>query len=91
MEIKPCPFCGSTNLRTPSKGGLNVQKWWVLSIRCLDCRAEGPSTDLKQYKTNGQLYAHGSRRPKSASGQARWDATIQAAVQKAIQLWNGNR
>lgn len=90
-KTKPCPFCGSTNLRAPSKGGLAVQKWYCLSVRCLDCGSEGPSTLLKQYKTNGEPYAHGSRRPKSVAGQARWDAAVDAAIQKAISLWNGVR
>ena len=89
VKPKPCPFCKSTRLRVPENhSGLHVQQWFFLSVRCLDCGAEGPHSELKQYKANGDRYAHGSRRPKSAQGQQRWDATVDKAIEKAITLWN---
>lgn len=90
-NVKSCPFCGGTNLRLPNKCGLNVQKWWCLKVQCESCGSEGPTVHLKQYKTDGELYAHGSRRPKSAAGQARWDGAVDAAIEKAIVLWNAGR
>lgn len=35
MKPKPCPFCGSTDIRYQSPQGL-------LSFRCHDCFAQGP-------------------------------------------------
>ena len=89
-EPKPCPFCGSTNLRTPPehRAGLNIQKWYWLSVRCKSCQGEGPNVSLRQYKADGELYAHGSRRPKGAEGQARWDETVDKAIEETIRLWN---
>ena len=87
-KLKPCPFCGSTNLQVPTHGGLNVQKWWCLSVRCHDCGINGPHVNLNQHKADGNLYAHGSRRPKSAVGQRRWDDTIDRAIALAIENWN---
>ena len=34
MDLKPCPFCGSENLREPS--------YWTPFVECLDCGAFGP-------------------------------------------------
>lgn len=35
MELKPCPFCGSTNLQGPTVGSTDY-------IKCNDCWTYGP-------------------------------------------------
>jgi len=34
QDMEPCPFCGSTNLHDA-----------YVTIRCLDCLAQGPATN----------------------------------------------
>lgn len=43
-DLKPCPFCGSTNLTDLTAGRLTPNAF----ITCSDCRAEGPP--LREYK-----------------------------------------
>ena len=39
QELKPCPFCGGSRLRTM------LQRWrWV--IDCVDCNIQGPSSHI---------------------------------------------
>lgn len=38
-ELKPCPFCGSTNLVVDSS---DMYRWYV---ECWDCEADGPFAD----------------------------------------------
>jgi len=39
-ELKPCPFCGSTNL-----GFLSLFAW---EVQCNLCLAEGPKADTRE-------------------------------------------
>ena len=41
-NIKPCPFCGSTNLNSIH---ISLNKWSVL---CNNCLAEGPLIDSQE-------------------------------------------
>ncbi|MBT3366896.1 MAG: hypothetical protein HN416_07065 [Nitrospina sp.] len=45
-ELKPCPFCGSTNLECDD------QDWDPLPVTCKKCRAEGPTgcDDIQETK-----------------------------------------
>ena len=38
MEIKPCPFCSSTNVGL-TRSEVSKRRYWV---ECEDCRAQGP-------------------------------------------------
>lgn len=40
QENKPCPFCGSKNLRMSR---INHSNDWVFWVLCYDCKMNGPS------------------------------------------------
>ena len=39
-ELKPCPFCGGTDLRVYDRG----YSW----VECRPCEAEGPAADSRE-------------------------------------------
>ncbi len=52
LEIKPCPFCGSTKLKVESK---HNGKWHntgthSATVRCGKCHARGPTASCKVEK-----------------------------------------
>ena len=55
-ELKPCPFCGSKEVRADKDG-----MWWT--VGCTDCFAEGPS-DLGE---SGAIAAWNERQPDTAA------------------------
>lgn len=83
MKLKPCPFCGSTNLKIESKrvrvgtNGLDVPVHnMTYSVRCNKCHARGPAVGGKVL-----LYTLGFENPTWAKTQAELYA-------KAIEAWN---
>lgn len=54
MTLKPCPFCGGTNL-LPTVRGRGDQK--VNYIACRDCEARGPEVPFR----HGTLYLDKAR------------------------------
>ncbi len=55
MNIKECPFCGSTDTRIHNHVVTN--EWKIVGlewfVQCLDCRAEGPSEDSREFAIKG--------------------------------------
>ena len=51
MNIKECPFCGSTDNRIHNHVVTNEWKTVGLEwfVQCLDCRVEGPSEDSREF------------------------------------------
>lgn len=49
IELKPCPFCGSTKLKVESKhnGAHYYQGTHSASVRCGKCHARGPTVSCK--------------------------------------------
>lgn len=48
MKIKPCPFCGSENLKLPERQSQ------VLWVECFDCESNGPLYQIP-YATKQQF------------------------------------
>ena len=76
VELKPCPFCGSTKLKVDQKTGSSskwnserksLDKLIVVTVRCNRCHTRGPTTSL---------WGNWSDRPKETLGDA------------AIEAWN---
>jgi Lar family restriction alleviation protein len=51
MNIKECPFCGSTDTRIHNHVVTN--EWKIVGlewfVQCLDCHVEGPSEDSREF------------------------------------------
>lgn len=47
-ELKPCPFCGSTNISFGEILGKHVNEEEFRQSQCLDCGACGPETEHTQ-------------------------------------------
>ena len=75
-EMKPCPYCGSTNTEVVSKVQEHAFHYWV---RCMSCAAEGPWA--KTY--NGAIEwwnMRGDEDAKGGSNSATADAIMSMAV-----------
>ena len=46
-ELKPCPFCGGTNVTMARIPTWDTRSWRYVSCRNSDCQAEGPA-DLRE-------------------------------------------
>ena len=55
MSNKECPFCGSTDTRMHNH--VITNEWKIVGlewfVQCLDCRAEGPSEDSREFAIKG--------------------------------------
>jgi len=53
-ELKPCPFCGSEDLRESKNPFINDQKilsFETIYISCKTCGSQGPIKDFSELKT----------------------------------------
>ena len=83
MELKPCPFCGSTKLKVERKSrrvgwtGLDVPvNNMTYSVRCNKCHARGPAGGGRVL-----LYTLNLPLPK-------WAKTQAELHEQAIEAWN---
>lgn len=54
VELKPCPFCGSTDIANVSSGGDGQSTYWhardrMFSVNCRDCGVSIPSRYRKEW------------------------------------------
>ena len=50
-ELKPCPFCGGTNLDFSHRSGSSYSENYRIAVYCKSCRAYGP----RLFTTNWKL------------------------------------
>ncbi len=76
--LKPCPFCGSTDLATSLGGG----RLSVILVHCNGCGAEGPGAFVPDH---GKTF---DRPPFSEANRKIWDETNARAKEHAEKRWN---
>lgn len=72
-KLKPCPFCGSANLKIDAKmqrRKYNVSATYSVSVRCIKCKARGSVVSIKSAERAGH------------------DEAVENAKEGAIQKWN---
>ena len=86
LNLKPCPFCGHTNLTTERKSrragytGIDaVVDIETYSVRCTRCHARGGTASGKVIQSC--LYAYRDNMPK-------WATTKETLIKRAIEAWN---
>lgn len=78
-QLKPCPFCGSTNVNNGGPRGI------ICCVRCDDCEATGPTCTEREYSSSTW-----DERPIEKALQSRCDR-YEAALRKiAGPLYSGN-
>lgn len=84
MNLKPCPFCGSTKLKIDKKSvlhgytGMDIRiERHTYSVRCNTCHARGGAVGGKV----GPHWIEPSRLPKDI-------VTSEELKNKAIEAWN---
>lgn len=87
VELKPCPFCGSTKLKVMSKsakaGYTGVEDRVnniTFSVRCNVCHSRGGAV--------GGKVIVGTRYLTFGGDLPQWATTCHILRQKAIYLWN---
>ncbi|MDE9484013.1 Lar family restriction alleviation protein [Xenorhabdus bovienii] len=43
-ELKPCPFCGSNNIKVDFRAMMHIEEYGV-GVTCYNCYTRGPGTD----------------------------------------------
>ena len=68
MELKPCPFCGSTDVYVPPSW-MTANTWKYVKCKNINCQAEGPvdlgeSGAIERWNTRPGECAESSPTPK---------------------------
>lgn len=59
LDIRPCPFCGSTRLTTMTTVSDNNHR-----VRCEDCRAMGPLSEIVESRDEDAIIEWNKRGEK---------------------------
>lgn len=77
-ELKPCPFCGKSNSYIERKD--HPFSFWIeLFVRCFECRAQGPSCDVRDFEKEADAIDEAKR-----LWQSRAEDPIKAELVEAL-------